>query len=175
MTNIDDLDFDPEDIGDFGYPGEGGDDINPVAGIHSDPGIVAYLDQQQEDWQQRKESFLRFYGFDHNCECAEDYAADKVESVTECFIRLCAEALDRCVVATQENKMLSMYLNEMLKMNNELTNMMKENGLEDKLEDYFNREMEFEDVEGDDFEQMSFPDEWPESEDDDGEEELIPA
>ena len=144
--NIDGLDFptpDPEDLPEIGET----EDFGYVEEQEVDPNTVAFLDQEQAEWKGREAGFERAYGFSHHCRCSEDYAEGRTQTVTECFMRLCGEALDAAAASTYENRMLNVYLNEMLAINNDLAGMLHENGLGKELEDYFNTPVDIEDAE----------------------------
>lgn len=137
MGNIDDLDFPTPDYSE--------DDAETP---ESDPATVAHLDQQQEQYNTDKAIFAKVYGFAHECRCAEDYTAGKTLNVTECFVGLVNDALARCAEASYENRMLTVYLEQMLQMNNDLAKMLQEFGHEAELEKYFTETLEIEDAEG---------------------------
>jgi hypothetical protein len=168
--NIDGLDFptpDPEDLPEIRENQGEEEESEP-----SDPSVVAFLDQQQEEWKGKEAAFQRAYGFQHNCRCSEDYAEGKVTEVTECFMRLCNEALDRSAVATYENRMLNIYLNEMLTINNDLAMMLHELGHDEELEKYFNEPADIDDVDAtelQDLPELESGEDEEDTNDDDGE------
>ena len=42
------------------------------------------------------EEFQEMYGFPHDCHCAEDWAEGNCGVVSECFMQLSDDALERC-------------------------------------------------------------------------------
>lgn len=42
------------------------------------------------------EEFEELYGFPHDCHCAEDWESGLCGVVSECFMQLCDDALERC-------------------------------------------------------------------------------
>lgn len=110
-----------------------------------DPAVVAFLDQEEAAFKQEREQFNRMYGFDHDCHCAADYSSGKVVTVTECFMELSSDALDRAAEATYEARALAAMLQEMLELNKEMVKMIENLGGKDDLEAYFKNQMELQD------------------------------
>lgn len=130
-----------------------------------DPSVVAFLDQEETAFQKERELFQEMYGFDHDCHCSQDYSSGKVVTVTECFMELSSDALDRAAEATYEARTLASMLQEMLDLNKELVKMIEKHGGRDDLEAFFRSQMELqdeadgaepeEDIAGDDTQQLS--------------------
>lgn len=110
-----------------------------------DPGTVAFLDQQEAEFAQDREQFQAIYGFDHDCHCSQDYTDGKLAEVTQCFLTLTSQALNRAAEATYENRVLSGLVEELFKVNNDLMYLMKENGLGSELEKYVKETYELDD------------------------------
>ena len=127
---------------DFPVPEEG--DESETSEV--DPATVAKMDQEQQAFTDSAEAFARTYGFVHHCHCAEDYASGNTKDVPECFLRLAQEAMGACAIYFNENKQLRVYLSQMLKMTNDLGEMLKANGHGEDLEKYFTEEMEQEEI-----------------------------
>lgn len=87
MTDFDDG-FVPED--------EDEKDFEP------DISTVAFLDQQQAEFEGMADEFEQTYGFRHDCHCGEDYAAGKVGEITQCYHGMMQEALATCARLTVE-------------------------------------------------------------------------
>lgn len=166
MSNTDDLYF--------GEPDEEPEYTEPEA-TEPDPAIIAKLDQEEAAFAAEKDTWLRMYGFNHDCTCGQDYAAGKVTEVTMCMVRMTNDALRRCAEATMEIHALSHMLSKMVDINNDLITLMEELGHTDELQKYFSQvdedtlQEETETVDLDsEFEQMLLLDD-PEDEDaDDG-------
>src|SRR3970040_68123 len=103
----------------------------------ADAGTVAFLDQETAAFQESKEEFAAFYGFDHDCTCDTDYTDGKVGLVTQCFMRLTSQALSRAAQATQELRVLGGMVEHLLRVNNDLIQKMIELGHEKELQEYF--------------------------------------
>lgn len=152
---------------DFPTPDENSDPEREV-----DPGTLANLDQEQQAFQDAKMQFARVYGFVHDCHCAEDYEKGNTVNVAECFVNLCNQAMAVLSFTNQENKQLRAYLEQMMTMNNDLANMLKERGFEDDLEKYFTEEIEEQDEAEDEIVDLEAIED-DEQDDDDGDEELV--
>ena len=50
--------------------------------FESDPSLVAYLDQEGAEFAANREQFAAMYGFDHDCQCAQNYAEGRLAQVT---------------------------------------------------------------------------------------------
>jgi hypothetical protein len=123
--------------------------------IEPDLGHIAFLDQQSAAFASEKEQFKATYGFEHECTCGLDYAANRVGMVTECFMRLCSSALDRAAFATMVNNSLGDALNEAITIANDLVKMMQDHGHGDELDAYFRKQAELEtEADTDEFEQQ---------------------
>ena len=61
-----------------------------------DMATVAFLDQQQAEFEGMKDDFFNTYGFEHDCHCGEDYAAGRVGEITQCYHNMMQEALATC-------------------------------------------------------------------------------
>ena len=73
----------------------------------TDPGVVAFLDQQSAEFNDRAEhEFADRYGFVHKCKCDQDYTEGNLVEVTECYANMTLEALDACATLYAENKLL---------------------------------------------------------------------
>ena len=85
------------------YEGENlyGDDLPGQQ--EPDPGMVAFLDQEQAAMEEMKDEFTETFGFYHKCRCAEDYGAGRMVEVTECFAEMVGEALATCQQLNNEN------------------------------------------------------------------------
>lgn len=105
--------------------------------IEPDPSHIAYLDQQSAAFESEREDFVKLYGFDHECTCGTDYTSNRVGMVTECFLRLSADALNRCAYLNSLNGALNEALDHALGMTNDLIELLRANGLEDKVDEYF--------------------------------------
>lgn len=127
------------DYDDFGFA-EDEDAFTP------DPAIIARMDQESAAFEHERGVFRRIYGFDHQCVCDKDYSSGNMHEVTECYLRLTGEAMDRCQRATAENRVLSSMLDEMLTMNQELVKMLEDLGHEKELADYFQEDVDLDDV-----------------------------
>lgn len=107
-----------------------------------DPATVAFLDQEEAAFEQHKAEFRRVYGFDHDCRCSQDYTEGNLKEVTECFMNLTRQAMQRAGEATYELYVMGSVLETMLKLNNDLIDMLRNLGHEDELEAYLNQEVE---------------------------------
>lgn len=61
-----------------------------------DVSTVAFLDQQQAEFEGMADEFESTYGFKHDCHCGEDYAAGRVGEITQCYHNMMQEALATC-------------------------------------------------------------------------------
>lgn len=118
--------------------------------IEPDPAHIAFLDQQSAAFEAEREDFNKIYGFDHKCTCDTDYTSNKVGMVTECFLRLSADALNRCAYLTSLNGALNEALDHALGMTNDLIEILRANGLEDKVDEYFTSVTDLDDSEEED-------------------------
>ncbi len=76
------------------------------------------LDENREYIEFLKETegsvdFEALYGFSHNCRCSADWEEGNVGLVSECYTRMCDDALERChayksEVAYLERKMATL-------------------------------------------------------------------
>jgi len=123
--------FDENDERDFEDSGEL-DWVSPEPEDDTDAGTVAFLDQQEAEFADNRERWVKLYGFDHDCRCSLDYTEGKVGQVTQCFMKLTSQALGRCAEATHEIKVYSAMLTEMLAVNNDLVKMMEDLRSEDR-------------------------------------------
>lgn len=110
-----------------------------------DAGTVAFLDQQEAEFAENREKWVRLYGFDHDCHCSQDYTDGSLGTVTKCFMQLTSQALARCAEATHEIKVYRAMLDELLAMNNDLVKMMDDLGHEKELQEYFGETVDIED------------------------------
>lgn len=129
----------------FGEPAPENEPEEIDLGGEIDPAVVAFLDQEEAAFAQERDKFVAMYGFDHDCHCAADYSSGKVVTVTECFMELSSDALDRAAEATYEARALAAMLQEMLDLNKDLVKMIESLGGKDDLEAYFKRQMELQD------------------------------
>ena len=51
-----------------------------------------FLDQIAEGISEFKD----LYGFEHNCRCRQDWEEENVGLVSECYTKLCDDALEQC-------------------------------------------------------------------------------
>src|SRR5688572_16413675 len=86
-------------------PDENEDDYTPPTD-EPDPGVVAFLDQETEQFNDDAEQFAKIFGFEHLCTCAQDYTEGRMTETTECFGRLCLDALGACKRLKEERDML---------------------------------------------------------------------
>lgn len=87
--------------------GEASDDDDSENTDGTDPGIVAFMDQQSAEFNARAEhEFADRYGFVHKCKCDQDYASGNMVDVTECYANMTVEALEACATLHAENKLL---------------------------------------------------------------------
>lgn len=84
-----------------------------------DPGTVAFLDQEQEQFNNRKDAFEQTFGFEHRCTCAKDYSEGNLTETTECFGRLCEDAMSACARLKQQNDFLTGLIREAIQETNE--------------------------------------------------------
>lgn len=82
-------------------------DFDPDEEEGPDPGLVAFLDQEQEQFNNRGSDFAQTFGFEHQCTCAQDYSEGNVKETTDCFGRLCEDAMTACARLKQENNFLT--------------------------------------------------------------------
>lgn len=75
----------------FDQDGEGQE-----APFEPDMSTVAFLDQQQAEFEGMADEFEDTYGFKHECHCGEDYAAGRVGEITQCYHNMMQEALATC-------------------------------------------------------------------------------
>jgi len=113
------------------------DEIEELLKPDSDPGVTAFLDQQEAEFAQEREAFRRIYGFDHDCHCSQDYTDGNTETVTKCFLTMTAQAMARSAQATQEIHYLTTMLERVVGVTNDLVGMMEEAGMEKELQSYF--------------------------------------
>lgn len=144
------------------------DEVQDIITPEPDPGTIAFLDQEEATFQAEREMFARMYGFDHDCRCSQDYTEGNLETVTKCFLTLTAQAMARSAQATAEIQYLHALLERMIGMNNDLVEMMEEQGHEKELEEYFNRPYDEEDQEVVDLEAVEDVEE--QADDDEGDE-----
>lgn len=111
----------------------------------TDAGTVAFLDQQEAEFAENREKWVKLYGFDHDCHCSQDYTDGEVGTVTRCFMQLTSQALARAAEATHEIKVYRAMLDELLAMNNDLVKMMDDLGHEKELQEYFGETLDLED------------------------------
>ena len=71
-----------------------------------DPALVAFLDQETEQFNNSTDSFEHIFGFAHHCTCAQDYTEGRLAETTHCFGRLCQDAMDACKKLKEENDFL---------------------------------------------------------------------
>ena len=120
------------------------EELEAIEEALSDPGTVAFLDQQEAEFAGNREKWVALYGFDHDCHCSQDYTEGDIGTVTKCFMQLTSQALARCAEATHEIKVYSAMLTEMLAVNNDLVKMMEDLGHEKALQDYFGETIDLE-------------------------------
>lgn len=125
-----------------GYDGPDRDESEDDSDEVDEAAVVAFLDQEEAAWDANREQFLNFYGFDHQCRCSEDYTEGNLKNVTECFMTLTAQALQRSAEATHELRLMGALLDQLLKLNQDLVKMMEDAGLHDELEKYYNEPVE---------------------------------
>lgn len=77
---------------------EGDEEFEP------DAATVAFLDQQQAEFEGMVDDFENTYGFKHECKCGEDYAAGRVGEITQCYHNMMQEALANCARFNAELK-----------------------------------------------------------------------
>jgi len=111
----------------------------------ADPGTIAFLDQQEAEFDSGRAKWAALHGFDHECHCSQDYTDGAIGSVTRCFMQLTSQALARCVEATHEIRVFSSMVDELLTMQNDLVKMMENFGHEKELQEYFGETLEIED------------------------------
>ena len=165
-----------EDIGHLDFPTP--DPDNPEAevaesGTDVDPGTLASLDQEQQAARDASAEFARMYGFVHDCHCAEDYEKGNTTNVSNCFVDLCNQALAVLQFSNMENKQLRLYLQQMMKMNNDLAEMLKERGFSEDLEKYFTEEITEEDETAEVIDLEVVEDETETEDSDDGDDEAL--
>ena len=71
-----------------------------------DPAMVAFLDQEGEQFNNSAAQFAQTFGFEHKCTCAQDYTNGKLAETTHCFGRLCQDAMNACKELKKERDML---------------------------------------------------------------------
>lgn len=123
-----------------GYDGDEDEREIDEDDIEIDAAAVAHLDQEEAAWEQQRAAFTQVYGFDHQCHCSQDYTSGRLKTVTECFMNLTNQAMQRSAEATHELRLMGALVEELLKLNNDLVELFKVNGLEKELEEYFNQE-----------------------------------
>lgn len=126
------------DVEDFGFFEEEPEEEEKEV----DPGTLAFLDQRQQAFEDKRGLFYKAYGFDHKCRCADDYAEGNTTEVAKCFVQMTDDSLARCAEATYEIGMLTLYLNEMVKMVADLAKLIEDLGHGDDLEQFFLEEMD---------------------------------
>lgn len=140
---------------DYDFEGEFEDNEEPEYPNEASPAEIAYLDQEQADFEAHMDEWFNQYGFYHKCRCSQDAAEGRVGLVPVCFMRLTEEALDRCAIATNEIRVYTRMLDEMMVINKDLVQMLEERGFSEDLERYFNETI---DIEAEEFEQLSIED-----------------
>lgn len=91
----------------FGEPEAEDNDETTDESAETDPSVVAFLDQQSAEFNERAEhEFADRYGFVHKCKCDSDYTDGNLVEVTECYANMTLEALDACATLYAENKLL---------------------------------------------------------------------
>src|SRR6266536_3020023 len=73
-----------------------GEDNETPEDFEPDMSTVAFLDQQQAEFEGMANEFEATYGFKHDCHCGEDYAAGRVGEITQCYHNMMQEALATC-------------------------------------------------------------------------------
>lgn len=121
------------------------EELEAVEKALTDPRTIAFLDQQEAEFEAGRENWAKLYGFDHDCTCSRDYTNGKVGTVTRCFMKLTSQALARCAEATHEIRVFRAMLDEMLAVNNDLVKLMEDLGHEKELQEYFGETLELED------------------------------
>lgn len=61
-----------------------------------DPSTISNLDQQETEFNNRRDEFVEQFGFTHECRCGQDYTDGNTTEVTACFIQLTYDALEAC-------------------------------------------------------------------------------
>lgn len=121
--------------------------------IEPDPGHIAFLDQQSAAFESEREQFRGIYGFDHECTCGMDYSGNRVGVVTECFMRLSHEALNRCAYSVGLLNALGEALDQSITITNDLVEIMQELGHKKELDEYFQKEASIPEDQTEQFEQ----------------------
>ena len=76
-----------------------------------DPSTISNLDQQETEFNNKRDQFSEEYGFDHECRCGQDYTAGNVTEVTACFVQLAYDALAACARMKEQIEDLEAELN----------------------------------------------------------------
>ena len=97
------------------YPGEPDVDWDDGNDKEPDPATVAFLDQETEAFNNESDQFESIFGFKHFCECASDYSSGNLVEVTECFGKLCMEALEACREIKRQRDIALALLEELAK------------------------------------------------------------
>lgn len=91
-----------------------------------DPSMVSHLDQQGAAFRDDAEAFEAKYGFKHECQCAEDYAAGKIGSAPNCYFTLTEDAMETCADLKSENRAWERIANEFSTLAEHLYKKLKE-------------------------------------------------
>lgn len=67
-----------------------------------DPEYAEWLRQEQAPLNET-DAFLRTYGFEHDCRCAEDYEEGNVGYVSACWANMANDALGTCKELLEKN------------------------------------------------------------------------
>lgn len=113
------------------------DEVEDIISPEPDAGTIAFLDQEEAEWEQGREEFKRFYGFDHDCTCSQDYSSGKTGTVTQCFMKLTSQALAASAQKHHDLQVMDAMLTRMVTITQDLARMLEELGHTDELEKYF--------------------------------------
>lgn len=75
--------------------------MNDMNDWQPDEEYLKWLKGQQEPLNE-EDTFLKTYGFEHDCHCAEDYEAGNVGMVSDCWAQMCNDALAKCAAQKTE-------------------------------------------------------------------------
>lgn len=84
-----------------------------------DPEYAEYLREAQAPLNEN-DTFLKTYGFEHHCRCAEDYVEGNVGTVSDCWANMCSDALATCAFMKGEIDRFKIIVAELQTQLNEL-------------------------------------------------------
>lgn len=101
-----------------------------------DPRLIHMLDQESAAFNDNSDNFEQTFGFKHYCTCDVDYSEGRVGEVTECYDRLCQEAMHACSTLKTERDQAIALLEQMNQLNQYLLDLLavKEDDASERLD-----------------------------------------